>query len=86
MLTKGITDDWMTVCFRDCVWRPGLIESWERRALGLNECKMNNCKIITSSKCDLNVISRLLREKFSNRRHVVVVSKLITVENRSVRW
>lgn len=43
---------------------------------------MNNCKIITSSKCDLNVISGQLREKFSDRRHVVVVAELlITVKS-----
>lgn len=38
---------------------------------------MNNCEIITSSKCDLNVVSGQMREKFSNRRHVVVIAELL---------
>lgn len=44
---------------------------------GVEANVMNNCKIITSSKCDLNVISGQLREKFSDRRHVVVVAELL---------
>lgn len=50
---------------------------------------MNNCRIITSSKCDLNVVSGQMREKVSNRRHVVVVAELLITagpRNRFVRF
>lgn len=77
----------MTVYFRDCKEAFDFNQTAPlkviRCALGWKANVMNNCEIITSSKCDLNVISGQFREIFSDRRHIVVVTELITAGKRN---